>query len=47
MPRRTEEQRAYDKAIREQEKKKRDVEREARKKAEEDAAKAKAAIWDD
>ncbi|THZ85878.1 hypothetical protein D6C84_02968 [Aureobasidium pullulans] len=47
MPRRTEEQRAYDKAIREQEKRKRDVEREARKKAEEDAAKAKAAIWDD
>ncbi|THZ16966.1 hypothetical protein D6C90_09937, partial [Aureobasidium pullulans] len=47
MPRRTEEQRAYDKAIREQEKRKRDVEREARKRAEEDAAKAKAAIWDD
>jgi hypothetical protein len=47
MPRRTEEQRAYDKAMREQEKKKRDQEREAKKKAEEDAAKAKAAIWDD
>ncbi|KAI4719889.1 hypothetical protein E4T48_03883 [Aureobasidium sp. EXF-10727] len=47
VPRRTEEQRAYDKAMREQEKKKRDQEREAKKKAEEDAAKAKAAIWDD
>jgi hypothetical protein len=47
VPRRTEEQRAYDKAMREQEKRKRDQEREAKKKAEEDAAKAKAAIWDD
>ncbi|KAI5207442.1 hypothetical protein E4T39_01886 [Aureobasidium subglaciale] len=47
VPRRTEEQRAYDKAMREQEKKKRDQEREAKKKAEEDAVKAKAAIWDD
>jgi hypothetical protein len=47
VPRRTEEQRAYDKAMREQEKKKRDLERGAKKKAEEDAAKAKAAIWDD
>ncbi|KAI5250390.1 hypothetical protein E4T47_01361 [Aureobasidium subglaciale] len=47
VPRRTEEQRAYDKAMREQEKKKRDLEREAKKKAEEDAVKAKAAIWDD
>ncbi|KAG9890518.1 hypothetical protein KCU94_g15032, partial [Aureobasidium melanogenum] len=46
VPRRTEEQRAYDKAMREQEKRKRDKEREAKKKAEEDAAKAKAAIWD-
>lgn len=47
VPRRTEEQRAYDKAMREQEKRKRDKEREAKKKAEEDAARAKAAIWDD
>jgi hypothetical protein len=47
VPRRTEEQRAYDKAMREQEKRKRDQEREAKKQAEEDAAKAKAAIWDD
>ncbi|CAD0113359.1 unnamed protein product [Aureobasidium uvarum] len=47
VPRRTEEQRAYDKSMREQEKRKRDQEREAKKKAEEDAAKAKAAIWDD
>lgn len=47
IPRRTEEQRAYDKAMRDQEKRKRDQEREAKKKAEEDAAKAKAAIWDD
>ncbi|KAI4850278.1 hypothetical protein E4T45_05565 [Aureobasidium sp. EXF-8846] len=47
VPRRTEEQRAYDKAMREQEKRKRDQEREAKRKAEEDAAKAKAAIWDD
>ncbi|KAH0360902.1 hypothetical protein KCU65_g9094, partial [Aureobasidium melanogenum] len=47
VPRRTEEQRAYDKAMREQEKRKRDKEREAKKKAEEDAAKAKAAIWED
>ncbi|KAG9639602.1 hypothetical protein KCU95_g10557, partial [Aureobasidium melanogenum] len=47
VPRRTEEQRAYDKAMREQEKRKRDKEREAKKKADEDAAKAKAAIWDD
>ncbi|KAG9688224.1 hypothetical protein KCU95_g18781, partial [Aureobasidium melanogenum] len=47
VPRRTEEQRAYDKAMREQEKRRRDKEREAKKKAEEDAAKAKAAIWED
>lgn len=47
IPRRTEEQRAYDKAMREQERRKRDQEREAKKKAEEDAARAKAAIWDD
>ena len=47
VPRRTEEQRAYDKAIREQEKKKRDQGREARKKADEEAARAKISVWED
>jgi pyruvoyl-dependent arginine decarboxylase (PvlArgDC) len=46
-PRRTEEEREYDKAIREQQRKKRDEERQ-REKAEQDAAEQrKKAIWDD
>ncbi|KAJ4189672.1 hypothetical protein NW755_005675 [Fusarium falciforme] len=46
-PKQTEEQRAYQKSIREQEKKKREQEREQEKKRQEEADKAKAAIWDD
>lgn len=46
-PKLTDEQKAYDRAIREQEKKKREEEREAERKRQEDAEKAKAAIWDD
>ncbi|KAH6895824.1 hypothetical protein B0T10DRAFT_557998 [Thelonectria olida] len=46
-PKQTEEQRAYQKSIREQEKKRREQERAAEKKAQEDAEKAKAAMWDD
>ncbi|KAM0432774.1 hypothetical protein ACHAPT_004476 [Fusarium lateritium] len=46
-PKQTEEQRAYQKSIREQEKKKREQEREEQKQRQEEAEKAKAAIWDD
>ncbi|KAJ9627963.1 hypothetical protein H2203_003182 [Taxawa tesnikishii (nom. ined.)] len=46
-PRRTEEQRQYDKALREQERKKRDRERDEAVKKKEQAEQAKAAVWDD
>ncbi|KAI5463766.1 hypothetical protein BGZ63DRAFT_403043 [Mariannaea sp. PMI_226] len=47
VPKQTEEQRAFQKSIREQEKKRREQEKAAEQKAREDAQKAKAAIWDD
>jgi hypothetical protein len=46
-PKQTEEQKAYDKAIREQEKKRREAEKAAEKDRHEQTEKAKAAIWDD
>jgi hypothetical protein len=46
-PKKTEEQRAYDKAIKEKEMKRRNQEKEAVARAKEEAEKAKAAIWDD
>lgn len=46
-PRQTEEQRAYQKSIREQEKRRREQEKLAEKKAQEEAERAKAAVWDD
>ncbi|KAI2636895.1 hypothetical protein GGS26DRAFT_546287 [Hypomontagnella submonticulosa] len=46
-PRATEEQRAYDRAVREKERKRREEEREAEKRRKEEAEKAKAAIWND
>jgi len=46
-PKRTEEQRAYDKAVREQERKRREKEIQDRKKAEEDKEKAKRSVWED
>ena len=45
-PRKTEEQRQYDKAMKEKEIRRRDKERDAKVREEEDARKAKAAIWD-
>ncbi|KAI0828079.1 hypothetical protein F5Y06DRAFT_283449 [Hypoxylon sp. FL0890] len=46
-PKPTEEQRAYDRAVREKERKRREEEREAEKKRQEEAERAKAAIWED
>ncbi|KAL2134778.1 hypothetical protein VTI74DRAFT_10852 [Chaetomium olivicolor] len=46
-PRLTEEQRAYDKAMREKERKRREEEKEKERKREEEIAKARQAIWDD
>ncbi|KAH8808392.1 hypothetical protein F5884DRAFT_900634 [Xylogone sp. PMI_703] len=46
-PKKTEEQRAYDRAVREKEMKKRNQEKEAAAKAQEEAEKAKAAMWED
>ncbi|PYH46440.1 uncharacterized protein BP01DRAFT_422433 [Aspergillus saccharolyticus JOP 1030-1] len=45
-PKRTEEQRAYDRAVKEQEIKRRNKEREEAAKAREEEEKAKAAVWD-
>jgi hypothetical protein len=45
-PKKTEEQRAYDRAIKEQEIKKKHREKAAKEKEKEDAEKAKSAIWD-
>ncbi|KAH0544993.1 hypothetical protein FGG08_000919 [Glutinoglossum americanum] len=46
-PKKTEEGREYEKAVRERERKKREQEREARKRAEEAMQRAKAAVWGD
>ncbi|OBS21981.1 hypothetical protein FPOA_08318 [Fusarium poae] len=46
-PKQTEEQKAYQRSVREQEKKKREQEREEEKKRQAEVEKAKAAIWDD
>jgi len=46
-PKRTEEQRKYDRALKEKEMKRRNEEKEALSKAKEAAEKAKNAVWDD
>ncbi|KAI1351347.1 hypothetical protein F5Y01DRAFT_123078 [Xylaria sp. FL0043] len=46
-PKQTEEQRAYDRAVREKERKKREEERDAERRRAQEAEKAKAAMWDD
>ncbi|KAM0277675.1 hypothetical protein ACHAQH_005618 [Verticillium albo-atrum] len=46
-PKMTEEQRAYEKSVREQERKRRDAEREREKREQEEAERAKIAIWED
>lgn len=46
-PKQTDEQKAYQKSVREQEKRKREQEKELEQKRLEDAEKAKAAMWDD
>ncbi|RDL42119.1 Uncharacterized protein BP5553_02098 [Venustampulla echinocandica] len=46
-PKKTEEQRAYERAVKEKEIKRRKEEKEAAVRAKEDAEKAKAAVWDD
>ncbi|KAF8858131.1 hypothetical protein BDZ45DRAFT_674262 [Acephala macrosclerotiorum] len=46
-PKKTEEQKAYDKAIKEKEIKRRNQEKEAAARAKEEAERAKAAVWDD
>ncbi|KXJ86114.1 hypothetical protein Micbo1qcDRAFT_168693 [Microdochium bolleyi] len=47
VPKATEEQKAYDRAVREAERKKREEEREAERKRAEETARAKQAVWDD
>jgi len=47
VPKRTDEQKAYDQAIREQERKRIDQERLAEQKRKEEAEQARAAIWSD
>ncbi len=47
VPKRTEEEKAYDKAIREKERRRREEEKEHEKRREEEAAKAKQAAWED
>ncbi|OHE98829.1 hypothetical protein CORC01_05918 [Colletotrichum orchidophilum] len=47
VPRMTEEQRAYDKAVKEKERKRREEEKVAEKRRQEEAEKAKVAIWED
>ncbi|KAL8382680.1 hypothetical protein RB595_006456 [Gaeumannomyces hyphopodioides] len=47
VPRQTEEQKAYDKAMREKERKRREDEREAERKRLEEAENAKRAVWED
>lgn len=46
-PKKTEEQKAYDKALKEKEMRRRNQEKEAAAKAKEEAEKAKAAVWED
>ncbi|KAF5673765.1 ubiquitin smt3 [Fusarium heterosporum] len=46
-PKQTEEQRAYQKSVREQEKKRREQDREEERKRQAEVEKAKAAVWDD
>ncbi|ORY63136.1 uncharacterized protein BCR38DRAFT_222446 [Pseudomassariella vexata] len=46
-PKPTEDQRAYDRALRDKERKRREVEREAERKRKEEAEKAKVAVWED
>jgi hypothetical protein len=46
-PKKTDEQRAYDKALKEKEMKRRNLEKEAAAKAKEEVERAKAAVWDD
>jgi len=46
-PKRTEEQRAYDKSVRDLERKRKEKEIQDRKKAEEDKEKAKRSVWED
>jgi len=46
-PKKTEEQKAYDKAMKEKEIKRRNKEREAQARAKQDAERAKTAIWDE
>jgi len=46
-PKRTEEQRQYDKAVREKEMKRKEREKEEKKQEEAQRERAKAAIWDD
>lgn len=47
VPKQTEEQKAYDRAMKEKERKRREEEKLREKQREEEAAKAKAAVWDD
>ena len=47
VPKQTEEQKAYDRAMREKERRRREEERERERKREEEAARAKQAVWDD
>ena len=46
-PKKTEEQRAYDRAVKEKEIKRRNAEKEEKVRQMEEAEKAKAAVWDD
>ena len=47
VPKQTEEQKAYDRAVREKERKRRQQEREEQKRKEAELEKAKQAIWED
>lgn len=47
VPKKTEEQKAYDRAMKEKEVKRRNKEREAQARAKHDAERAKAAVWDE
>ena len=47
FPKQTEEQKAFDKAVRERERERREEERKSEKKRREEAEKAKAAIWEE
>lgn len=46
-PKQTDEQRAYQKSVREQERKKREQDKADEQRRKEEAEKAKAAVWDD